>query len=1157
MGDLLYMLFILIVLMVRLVLVPLICAVSFLVAILVKMLYFVWTRGRTKIVFLWIPQWRRRQFQEVFDASMKAVDQGKQAAELLPEVFASDSRSWWAILRRNRYRCPETGEPLCPTTKNPNFWLQFMLLVRGASWMVFDQDYFPEGSRAVLKITDRDELGKQGIVSIGELCGVRCELRESNAAGLLVPTMNVGDSVLVEVLEFRGRTCVVSLVDRSCSPLIDRVTTQTSRREFMVIASPWIYMELGLVEAFGTQVLRVEEIRLPSLSYMPRAQQKLHRLVIRNGRQHDAKDFMLIGLDSPAAPTCGPVPDGYPTYPEWQSPREFTVLAAISSLFATFRVLWRNRKTHQKLFKQLREQEAAVEGGNLVRFATLEDYNKNYPQYFWSFKHNETRLQHTGASSGSVTHLQASQKKFVNKNEEYYRWLNTWSKKEPTQFQNLAKVWWRKRTKPQKTKLLFNRFRSYLLGHLTSAQLDHHFGQLDDYLAIQELVTQETAEEEKLLNLAVENTGYDGVVVAKCTGKRDWEAGDSVVLYNSVQVSVAGAVVAQADQRKLWMNLVWGDARQAKHLMRTSDDISVRTQREALTQVRTDASINNYVSGNLQSCGGWLNFLGSFRKKPLTLHNKHIENNASALTALQRSMSESSRVAMVQGPPGTGKTTFIVELVLQLILKEHKKVLLVSQGNLAVDEALERISIATDRVLAVRIGNFSKISDSVKKLHYDSRDMESKVRLRQRLAAKGISTILRPWDYGGLFGLVKNEMMAREAAAAEQKEWDSLASHVDLVCATCVGIGTGRAMPFGDLTYDVVILDEASRATQTEAMIPLRLGRRWVLVGDHKQLPPTMFPDLKEHLMKAGVNPLHGSISLFELLQGVEIKEPNFENIFKVHSSNRAILSTQYRMHPTIARLVSDVFYDDPELIQSGGDALHRGLPFAPFDSPICVVDTRDWPRQRKPKLMEIPLNQEIRGEQRKTSRSLCNPLEVALVVEILQRLAEASKQANHKILERQKEKGQKKSVKISFAIITPYSNQVFQIREAIGHIRDWGLLHLESDSVATVESYQGKERDIVIFSCVRTSRSGKANLTFLEDLRRLNVAFSRARHKLILIGDSATLQNADRSIMNKNGKKVFERFLDTTFNDGNIQHVWSEPAEMDKAYGRDQHNTS
>jgi superfamily I DNA and/or RNA helicase len=134
---------------------------------------------------------------------------------------------------------------------------------------------------------------------------------------------------------------------------------------------------------------------------------------------------------------------------------------------------------------------------------------------------------------------------------------------------------------------------------------------------------------------------------------------------------------------------------------------------------------------------------------------------------------------------------------------------------------------------------------------------------------------------------------------------------------------------------------------------------------------------------------------------------------------------------------------------------------------------------------------------------------------------------------------------KITLAVITPYREHARQLRSSLASVRDWGLLHYDEDSVATIDSFQGKEKDIVIFSAVRTSRSQRANLKFLEDLRRLNVAFSRARHKLFLVADGAMLERADRNILSEHGKQVFSRFLDR-FNDASeLQHAWRTPNEV------------
>ncbi len=157
----------------------------------------------------------------------------------------------------------------------------------------------------------------------------------------------------------------------------------------------------------------------------------------------------------------------------------------------------------------------------------------------------------------------------------------------------------------------------------------------------------------------------------------------------------------------------------------------------------------------------------------------------------------------------------------------------------------------------------------------------------------------------------------------------------------------------------------------------------------------------------------------------------------------------------------------------------------------------------------------------------------------MISQLIEASKRSDKSTMPQIFSKSGAESGRITLAVITPYKEHARQLREALASIRSWGLLLYEDDSVATIDSFQGKEKDIVVFSAVRTSRSDRANLRFLEDLRRLNVAFSRARHKLILVADGATLERADRSIFTEHGKRVFARFLEQFTGASGAQHRW------------------
>ncbi len=1130
----------------RFLLVPSLFLLSALITGLVKAIYWAWTRGRTNVVLLWVPPWRRRQFRDAFEASQKSQVLGHRAAEILPELLTGEMRGWVGALRRRRYRPPYEDKPLCPSTENTNHWLQ-QLLAHGASWMVFEQEYISEGRQTRFRVLEREDRGAQGTVSIGDVFGMRCELREPYDGTTYTPTVNVGDGLIVEIVEFRGRSALVKLAKAEDPGCVSRLG-RPERRQFMVVASPWVYLELAPVKAHGTFVIRVEEIRLPGHKSLSRSLRVLHRLVVRNGQRLEPQLLFLVGLDEPPAAVCGPLPPDYPTYPELQWPRLLTVADASRAFCRTLRVLWRNRVTHARLWRQIRDPHVPVVPDCLLRLAVLEEPRRESgPKQFWAFQIGPSLLHFKGSSTRALVDLRVGAKTHVNARGGSYLWTDLWSRKEPTRVSNRTQRWWERHAAPSRWGRFCDSVCSWLLGYVDATCFDRHTRELEDYVFFLEQRTVGSSREICLLPVMPEGPPREALLSVRTEHLTDFQPGDAVRLFDARQIPSARGTVVRVQGRKVRISLKWSREYDngTRFLMLDLDDIPARVQREAISQVRTDRSVNNYVSDNLRSCRSWLASFPVPSRMALSLWDSRLNENRSVLRALRVALRRSSRVALIQGPPGTGKTTFIVELVLQLILGRQQKVLLVSQGNLAVDEALERVARASNRVLAVRVGDRNKVAPSVRHLQYDWTDLDTRNGLRERLRAKGVTSMLRLWDPRAILNLAKDEAVSREEEAAERSEWERSAAHVDLVCATCVGIGTTRAYPFFDRTYDVVIVDEASRATQTEAIVPLRLGRRWVLVGDHRQLPPTVLPELRASLVSAGVDTAHASVSLFELLQGNEASQTRCGHLFRVPPQNRAMLATQYRMHPDIAQLVSEVFYGGSEGIKSAGDALGRGLPFSPFIAPICVVDTREWPRRGEHPFGQLPLNIEERSDRAETEKSLWNPLEVRLVVEVLKALAAASQATTPDVLAQINAKKGPDAGRITFAVITPYREQVYRLQEALGSVRKWGLLFPEEDSVATVDSYQGKERDIVIFTAVRTARSGKANLRFLEDLRRLNVAFSRARHKLILIGDGATLERADRDILNEHGKKVFERFLDAFFHGNKVRLVWSRPIDM------------
>ncbi len=692
---------------------------------------------------------------------------------------------------------------------------------------------------------------------------------------------------------------------------------------------------------------------------------------------------------------------------------------------------------------------------------------------------------------------------------------------------------------------------AHALQRPAARDFDAYIRRLLHYLFISELSTTELARQIGLVACqpATVDTKQNYLSLTIRDREADLTVGDFVRMYDENQATIGLAAIARISGRKTELSVkrLYSPPARVHFLMLDLRDVPIEVQRRALDQVLADRSDGNYTRKNLRTLPGWFSRAsaavrdwGISGPQPLAEHllfDHRLATNQAMRRALTLGCRGSNRVSLLQGPPGTGKTTLIVELVRQLVLRQHQKVLLVSQGNLAVDEALERIVRATDRILAVRVGDLEKLSSGIRHLHFDWRDYDTRNALRERLVAKGVSTALRFWDAASILSLLRDELVAREEESTERLNWVRASAHVDVVGATCIGIATSRAFPFSQRLYDVVIVDEASRATQAEALVPLGLGRRWILVGDHKQLPPTVLTEQRQHLSDAGIDLSLADVSLFELMQGGKNAARVRFNLTSP-KRRRVMLNVQYRMHPAIAGFISQVFYDDAEPIATGGDAVDRGLNMGAFDAPICMIDTRDWPRTEVigPK---VPANREEHSKHPQTANSLWNPLEVWIVCKVISQLIEASKRSDKSTMPQIFSKSGAESGRITLAVITPYKEHARQLREALASIRSWGLLLYEDDSVATIDSFQGKEKDIVVFSAVRTSRSDRANLRFLEDLRRLNVAFSRARHKLILVADGATLERADRSIFTEHGKRVFARFLEQFTGASGAQHRW------------------
>jgi hypothetical protein len=393
--------------------------------------------------------------------------------------------------------------------------------------------------------------------------------------------------------------------------------------------------------------------------------------------------------------------------------------------------------------------------------------------------------------------------------------------------------------------------------------------------------------------------------------------------------------------------------------------------------------------------------------------------NASQRAALGAGLSRT--LTLVQGPPGTGKTATAVTLVKMWLAAGLGPVLATSDSNTAVDNLVSGLHRAGARV--IRVGRPEAVRPDLLALTLEY--------------ASGATPL--PGSAGaGAPPLPRDEVYRRQQETLRRAE---------VVCATCAGAG---AEAFDRLSFPCVLLDECAQATEPSALVPLTRGARCVaLVGDHKQLPPTV---LSREADAAGLG-----VSLFDRLARCGVQP--------------LLLDTQYRMHPALAHFPSATFYEGA--LRSGVRATHRPPPRG-----------FPWPSPTVP-LAFLPCD----GAERADGTSHTNAAEADAVAGVVRALLAGGELSPSDI-----------------GIVTPYAAQVRLLRRALGPLRGAPLPGGAAPAleVASVDGFQGREKEVIVFSAVRASASG--GVGFLADPRRLNVMLTRARRGLVVCGHWRTL---------------------------------------------------
>lgn len=448
-----------------------------------------------------------------------------------------------------------------------------------------------------------------------------------------------------------------------------------------------------------------------------------------------------------------------------------------------------------------------------------------------------------------------------------------------------------------------------------------------------------------------------------------------------------------------------------------------------------------------------------FEKENIGIHINTLNDSQNSAV---RKIVSAKDVAIIHGPPGTGKTTTLVQAIRET-LKTEKQVLVCSSSNTAVDLLTEKLH--REGINVLRLGNPARISEEVLMNTLDSK-------LTQHESYKDLKSFRKTADeyfrmagkYKRTFGREEREQrqlfynearkLLGEARSLEDYIIDDQFNKAQVIACTPV-VSSNRMMR--DRQFSTLFIDEAAQALEPMCWIPITRSHRVIFAGDHFQLPPTV----KSKLAEEG-----------------GLKETLFEHCMHIKNCS-VMLDTQYRMHEHIMNFSNETFYGKKlKAHESVKDLVLSVDPNYPLlNNPVDFVDTAG-----------CGYNEELNVE----SLSNSNPEEAELLIKHLKALLQ-----QYALLNSNKE--------ITVGVIAPYKAQVEYLTQ---HIQsDEELKELPARiAIKTIDGFQGQEKDIIYISLVRSNDN--KDIGFLSDIRRMNVALTRAKKKLVVIGDSATLAN-------------------------------------------------
>ena len=471
---------------------------------------------------------------------------------------------------------------------------------------------------------------------------------------------------------------------------------------------------------------------------------------------------------------------------------------------------------------------------------------------------------------------------------------------------------------------------------------------------------------------------------------------------------------------------------------------------------RAMKTASEILSGDKANAEGLVAMLTGIRKPMFSARYAYPipELNAKQQEAVQ-SILDAEDLAIVHGPPGTGKTTTIVQAIKAMLKKDKQQILVVAPSNTAVDLLTEKLSEQGINVL--RIGNPARISPHLQSLTMDSK-MSAHTQTKEIKALKKQASEFKnmAYKYKRNFGRAEQEQrkalfneahkIMKEVEQYEKYTADQVIGSAQVITSTLVG---ANHYTIRDCKFDTVFIDEAGQALEPACWIPILKAKKLILAGDHCQLPPTI---KSREAAEKGLSTT--------LMEKLALCYPDVVTL----------LEEQYRMHASIMEFSSREFYGNH--LQASAAVATKTLFLN--DQPFTFIDTSG-----------------CGFDEKQEESSISNAEEGLFLLKHLKvYLAEVSEHYGPGAFP-------------TVGIISPYQEQIRTLKEIFEGDDDISPLRQYID-INTIDSFQGQERDIIYISLTRSNAAQQ--IGFLADVRRMNVAITRARTKLVIIGDGSTL---------------------------------------------------